>query len=48
MVDGGAELVRYEAGAARMAVRVAGDREKPALLLIHGIPAVSIAGDRRR
>jgi pimeloyl-ACP methyl ester carboxylesterase len=32
------ELVRFEIDGAEMAVRLAGDREKPALLLIHGLP----------
>jgi pimeloyl-ACP methyl ester carboxylesterase len=32
------QLVSFEIEGARMAVRVAGDREKPALLLIHGLP----------
>ena len=35
------ELVRFEIEGAEMAVRLAGDREKPALLLIHGFPSSS-------
>lgn len=35
------ELVRFEIEGADVAVRVAGDREKPALLLIHGFPSSS-------
>lgn len=35
------ELVRFETEGAEMAVRLAGDREKPALLLIHGFPSSS-------
>jgi pimeloyl-ACP methyl ester carboxylesterase len=35
------ELVKFEIEAAEMAVRLAGDREKPALLLIHGFPSSS-------
>ena len=35
------ELVRFEVEGAELAVRLAGDREKPALLLIHGFPASS-------
>src|SRR5687768_18190504 len=35
------ELVRFEIEGAEMAVRLAGDREKPALLLIHGFPGSS-------
>ncbi len=34
----GPELVRFEIEGADMAVRLAGDREKPALLLLHGLP----------
>ncbi len=33
------ELVRFEIEGAEMAVRLAGDREKPAILLIHGFQA---------
>ena len=36
-----AELVRFELDGTELAVRLAGDREKPALLLIHGFPASS-------
>ena len=32
------ELVRFEIEGAELAVRLAGDREKPALLLMHGLP----------
>lgn len=32
------ELARFEIEGAEMAVRLAGDREKPALVLIHGLP----------
>jgi pimeloyl-ACP methyl ester carboxylesterase len=32
------ELVRFDVEGADVAVRLAGDREKPALLLIHGVP----------
>jgi pimeloyl-ACP methyl ester carboxylesterase len=32
------ELIKCEIEGAEMAVRVAGDREKPALLLLHGLP----------
>src|SRR5688572_29094507 len=32
------ELVRFEIEGADMAARLAGDREKPALLLLHGLP----------
>ncbi len=35
------ELVMFEIEGAEMAVRLAGDREKPALLLIHGFPSSS-------
>jgi pimeloyl-ACP methyl ester carboxylesterase len=35
------ELVRFDIEGADMAVRLAGDREKPALLLIHGFPSSS-------
>jgi hypothetical protein len=35
------ELVRFEVEGAEMAVRLAGDREKPTLLLIHGFPSSS-------
>jgi pimeloyl-ACP methyl ester carboxylesterase len=35
------ELVRFEIEGTEMAVRLAGDREKPALLLIHGFPSSS-------
>ena len=35
------ELVKFEIEGAEMAVRLAGDREKPALLLIHGFPSSS-------
>ncbi len=35
------ELVRFEIEGAEIAVRLAGDREKPALLLIHGFPSSS-------
>src|SRR5919106_5757045 len=35
------ELVKFEVQGAEMAVRLAGDREKPALLLIHGFPSSS-------
>ena len=35
------ELVRFEIEGAEMAVRLAGAREKPALLLIHGFPSAS-------
>src|SRR5687768_4859950 len=35
------ERVRFEIEGAEMAVRLAGDREKPALLLIHGFPSSS-------
>ncbi len=35
------ERVRLEIDAAEVAVRLAGDREKPALLLIHGFPSSS-------
>jgi hypothetical protein len=35
------ELVRFEIEGAELAVRLAGDREKPALLLIHGFPSSS-------
>jgi pimeloyl-ACP methyl ester carboxylesterase len=35
------ELVKFEVEGADVAVRLAGDREKPALLLIHGFPASS-------
>jgi pimeloyl-ACP methyl ester carboxylesterase len=35
------ELVRFEIEGAEMAVRLAGDREKPALLLLHGSPSSS-------
>ena len=35
------ELVQFEIEGAEMAVRLAGDREKPALLLIHGFPSSS-------
>lgn len=35
------ELVRFEIEDAELAVRLAGDREKPALLLIHGFPSSS-------
>jgi hypothetical protein len=31
------ERLRFEIEGAEMAVRLAGDREKPALLLIHGL-----------
>jgi pimeloyl-ACP methyl ester carboxylesterase len=34
-------VVRFEIEAAEVAVRLAGDREKPALLLIHGFPGSS-------
>ena len=33
------ELVKLEIEGTEMAVRLAGDREKPALLLIHGLRA---------
>lgn len=32
------ELARFEVGGTQLAVRLAGDRGKPALLLIHGLP----------
>ena len=32
------ELVRFDVAGADVAVRLAGDRDKPALLLIHGVP----------
>jgi hypothetical protein len=32
------ELVSFDIEGAEMTVRLAGDREKPALLLIHGLP----------
>jgi pimeloyl-ACP methyl ester carboxylesterase len=35
------ELLRFEIEAAEVAVRLVGDREKPALLLIHGFPSSS-------
>lgn len=35
------ELVKFEIEGAEVAVRLAGDREKPALLLIHGFPSSS-------
>lgn len=35
------EVVTFEIDAAEMAVRLAGDQEKPALLLIHGFPSSS-------
>lgn len=35
------EMMRYEFENAEMAVRLAGDNEKPALLLIHGFPSSS-------
>jgi pimeloyl-ACP methyl ester carboxylesterase len=35
------ELVRFEIEGADLAVRLAGDREKPALVLIHGFPSSS-------
>jgi pimeloyl-ACP methyl ester carboxylesterase len=35
------ELERFEIDAAEMEVRVAGDRKKPALLLVHGFPSSS-------
>jgi len=35
------EQVRFEIAGAEMAVRLAGDREKPAILLIHGFPSSS-------
>lgn len=41
MLDDGSELLRYDVGAARVAVRLRGDRAKPALLLIHGFPSSS-------
>lgn len=38
---GKAKLVRFEVQGAVVAVRLAGEREKPALLLIHGFPSSS-------
>jgi len=35
------ELVKFDIDGAEVAVRLAGDRKKPALLLIHGFPASS-------
>jgi pimeloyl-ACP methyl ester carboxylesterase len=35
------ELVKYEIGGAEVSARVAGNRERPALLLIHGFPSSS-------
>ena len=35
------ELVSFEIEGAEVAVRVVGDRDKPALLLIHGFPSSS-------
>jgi pimeloyl-ACP methyl ester carboxylesterase len=36
------QLVNFEIEGAEMAVRLAGDREKPALLLMHGLPNSSV------
>ncbi|HSJ26389.1 MAG TPA: hypothetical protein VK929_17040 [Longimicrobiales bacterium] len=36
-----AELVRFEYDGSDLEVRVAGSRESPALLLIHGFPSSS-------
>lgn len=43
------EMVRLEIEGVEMAVRVAGDREKPALLLIHGHgrPSFRVLGRER-
>jgi pimeloyl-ACP methyl ester carboxylesterase len=38
---GNPEPVRFEIGGAELAVRLAGDRQRPALLLIHGFPSSS-------
>jgi pimeloyl-ACP methyl ester carboxylesterase len=35
------ELVRFGVGGAELAVRLRGDQDKPALLLIHGFPSSS-------
>ena len=35
------ELVKFDIDGAEVAVRLTGDRKKPALLLIHGFPASS-------
>jgi pimeloyl-ACP methyl ester carboxylesterase len=35
------ELVKFDIGGAEIAIRLAGDREKPALLLLHGSPTSS-------
>jgi pimeloyl-ACP methyl ester carboxylesterase len=35
------ELVRFDIEGAELAVRLAGDREEPTLLLIHGFPSSS-------
>jgi pimeloyl-ACP methyl ester carboxylesterase len=36
------DLVKFEIEGAELAVRMAGDREKPALLLLHGLPNSSV------